>query len=167
MRCFLAAWPDEPTRLALSSALDDVSQRVEHRRVSRVDDLHLTLAFIGELADDVAFDLSEAIENLRFTPFTWQLDTLGFFKEAGVVWIGSARETIKPLHTLAGRVRAMLDTRSIAYDQRPLSPHVTLLRGVRNFAAEKVTPIRWRIDSVALHRSIPGRHASQYARVKR
>jgi|SRR5688500_8003766 len=167
MRCFVAAWPDEPTRLALSSALDDVNQRVEHRRVSRVDELHLTLAFIGDLVDDVAFDLSEAIKNLRFRPFTWQLDKLGFFKEAGVVWIGSGSETMKPLATLAGHVRAMLDTRSIAYDQRPLAPHVTLLRGVRNFVAQKAIPIRWRIDSVALYRSIPARHASRYARVER
>ena len=90
MRCFIAAWPDEPTRLALSSASDDVRQRVEHRRVSRLDDLHLTLAFIGELADNVALDLSDAIAKLRFKPFTWQLDTLGFFKDAGVVWIGTA-----------------------------------------------------------------------------
>ena len=84
-----------------------------------------------------------------------------------MVWIGSARETIKPLATLAGRVRATLDTMSIAYDQRALSPHVTLLRGVRNFVTEDVTPIRWRIDSVALYHSAPARHASRYARVER
>ena len=167
MRCFIAAWPDDATRLALSSVLDDVGRRVEHRRVSRVDDLHLTLAFIGELADGVAFDLSDAIENLRFRPFTWQLDTLGFFNEAGVVWIGSAGETTRPLATLAGRVRALLDTMSVNHDQRPLAPHVTLLRGVRNFVADKVTPIRWRINSIALYRSGHGRQASQYTRVER
>jgi 2'-5' RNA ligase len=167
MRCFIAAWPDQPTRLALSSVLDDVSRRVEHRRVSRVDDLHLTLAFIGELADDIAFDLSDAIGNLRFRPFTWHLDTLGFFQDAGVVWIGSLLETSKPLATLAGRVRAILDPMSIAHDERPLAPHVTLLRGVKNFVAEKTAPIGWRMDSIALYRSAPARQASQYARVER
>jgi len=165
MRCFIAAWPDEPTRLELSSALDDVSRRVEHRRVSRVDDLHLTLAFIGELADDVAFELSDTIQTLRFKPFTWQLDTLRFFKEVGVVWLGS--ETTRPMATLAGRVRAMLDRMNVAYDSRPLAPHVTLLRGVTNFVSEKVPPIRWHIRSIGLYRSAPARYASQYARVER
>jgi 2'-5' RNA ligase len=166
MRCFIAAWPDEPTRIALSSVSDDVRQRIEHRRVSRPDDLHLTLAFIGDLADDVAFDLSDAIAKLRFTPFAWQLDTLGFFKEAGVVWIG-ALETPKPLANLADRVRALLDQMSVAYDPRPLAPHVTLLRGVKSFAAERVAPIRWRIDSIALYRSDTARQASRYVRVAR
>jgi RNA 2',3'-cyclic 3'-phosphodiesterase len=167
MRCFIAAWPNQPTRLALSSVLDDVSRRVEHRRVSRLDDLHLTLAFIGELADDIAFDLSDEIANLRFRPFIWHLDTLGFFQDAGVVWIGSTPESTKPLATLAGRVRAILDLMSIAHDERPLAPHVTLLRGVKNFVAEKTAPISWRLDSIALYRSAPARQASQYARVER
>ncbi len=167
MRCFIAAWPEEPTRLALSSLSDDVRKRVEHRRASRPDDFHLTLAFIGDLADDVAFDLSDAIAKLRCKPFAFQLDTLGFFKEAGVVWIGAARETTKPLTDLSDRVRGSLDQMNIAYDRRPLAPHVTLLRGVKSFVAEKVEPISWRIGSIALYRSSPARQQSRYVRVER
>jgi 2'-5' RNA ligase len=165
MRCFIAAWPDEPTRLALASLSDDVRQRVEHRRATHADDLHLTLAFIGDLGDDIAFDLADAVAKLRFTPFAWQLDTLGFFEEAGVVWVGSADETTKPLADLAGRVRALLDQMNVAYDPRPLAPHVTLLRGVKRFAAKRVAPILWRIDSITLYRSAPARQASRYLRV--
>ena len=167
MRCFIAAWPDEPTRLALSSLSSDVRQRVEHRRVSDPHDFHLTLAFVGALADDVAFDLSDAIAKLRFRAFALQLDTLGFFKEAGVVWVGAARETTKPLTDLSDRVRASLDQMNIAYDRRPLAPHVTLLRGVKRFVDEKVEPIDWRIDSIALYRSSPARQQSRYVRVQR
>lgn len=167
MRCFIAAWPDEPTRVALSSVSDDVRLRIEHRRATGADDLHLTLVFIGDLAEDVALELSDAIAALRFKPFAWQLDTLGFFKEAGVVWVGAARETTKPLADLAVRVRALLDQMSIFYDRRPLAPHVTLLRGVKSFAARKVTPIRWSIGSIALYRSEPARQASRYVRVAR
>ena len=167
MRCFIAAWPDEPTRLALRSVSDDVQKRVEHRRASEVDDLHLTLAFIGELADDVAYDLSDAIASVRFRPFTWRLDTLGFFSEAGVVWIGASAEATKSLTALAERVRALLDHVAVAYDRRPLAPHVTLLRGVKNFVAEKVVPFEWHIDSIALYRSSAARRAPRYQRVKR
>jgi len=165
MRCFVAAWPDEPTRLALASLSDDVRQRIEHRRVARADDLHLTLAFIGDLADEVAFDVADSVAKLRFKPFTWQLDILGFFEEAGVVWVGATDATVRPLADLADRVRALLDEMHVAYDRRPLAPHVTLLRGVKGFAAETVAPILWRIESIALYRSAPARQASRYVRV--
>jgi len=165
MRCFVAAWPDEPTRLALASLSDDVRQRVEHRRVARADDLHLTLAFIGDLADEVAFDVADSVAKLRFKPFAWQLDTLGFFEEAGVVWVGATVETVRPLTDLADRIRALLDQMNVAYDRKPLAPHVTLLRGVKRFAAQKVAPTLWRIESIALYRSAPARQASRYVRV--
>lgn len=166
MRCFIAAWPDEPTRIVLRSLSDDVRHRTEHRRVSRPDDLHLTLAFIGNLADDVGFDLSASIAKLTFRPFAVQLDTLGFFPEAGVVWIGT-HKTPQTLADLADRVRALLDQMSVAYDRRPLVPHLTLLRGVKSFATQKITPTRWRIASIALYRSDPAPRASRYVRVER
>jgi 2'-5' RNA ligase len=165
MRCFIAAWPDEVTRLALTSLSDDVRRRIEHRRATRVDDLHLTLAFVGDLADDVALDLAQAVAKLRFKPFAWQLDTLGFFEQARVVWVGAADEATKMLADLADRVRALLDEMNVAYDRRPLAPHITLLRGVKRFGVEAVAPILWRIDSIALYRSSPTRQASRYLRV--
>ena len=166
MRCFIAAWPDEPTRIALCSLSDDVRHRTEHRRVSRPDDLHLTLAFIGDLADDLGLDLSDAIAKLTFRPFALQLDTLGFFPEAGVVWVGT-HETPQPLADLADCARTLLDQMSVAYDRRPLVPHLTLLRGVDSFATQKIAPTRWRIASIALYRSEAAPGASRYVRVQR
>jgi 2'-5' RNA ligase len=127
--------------------------------------LHLTLAFIGDLADEVAFDVADSVAKLRFKPFAWQLDTLGFFEEAGVVWVGATDATVRPLADLADRVRALLDEMHVAYDRKPLAPHVTLLRGVKRFAAQKVAPTLWRIESIALYRSAPARQASRYVRV--
>jgi 2'-5' RNA ligase len=165
MRCFIAAWPYEVTRLALASLSDDVRRRIEHRRATRVDDLHLTLAFVGDIADDVALDLADAVAKLRFKPFAWQLDTLGFFEQARVVWVGATDATTKMLADLADRVHALLDEMNIAYDRRPLAPHVTLLRGVKRFDVETVAPILWYVDSIALYRSSPTLQASRYLRV--
>lgn len=165
MRCFIAAWPDARARVALARLSDDVRRRIAHRRATRADDLHLTLAFIGDLDDDVAFDLAAAIATVHFEAINWLLNRLGFFEQAGVVWAGGER-TI-PLDELANRMRALLDNMRIAYDQRPLVPHVTLMRGVRDFAAETISPIEWRVASVALYRSAPPNQASRYARVMR
>lgn len=165
MRCFIAAWPDPLTRVALAAVADDVRQRVAYRRATRIDDLHLTLAFIGKLDDEDAFAVADAISKVRFRPFTWRLDTLGFFGDAGVVWVGAARQPVKPLVALADRARAVLDGFDLDYDRRPLAPHVTLLRGVRQFHVERVAPITWGIDSIALYRSAAAGEAARYTRV--
>lgn len=167
MRCFLAAWPDAATRLALSAVLDDVGQRVEHRRATRVDDLHLTLAFMGELADNVTPAVAQAAEALDFRPFEWRMDLLGMFKPAGVVWMGAdaESETSLRLSDLATGLRQQLDRLSVSYDDRPLVPHVTLLHGAKQFTNERIAPVTWHIDSVALYRSTGSRSAARYERV--
>lgn len=167
MRCFIAAWPDPPTRIALTAVSEDAQQRIAHRRATRIDDLHLTFAFIGNLSDEDAFAVADTIAKVRFRPFTWRLDTLGFFDQAGVVWVGAARKPIKPLVALADHARAVLDEFALDYDRRPLVPHITLLRGVRWFEVERVAPIVWRIDAIALYRSAPIGEAARYARVLR
>lgn len=167
MRCFIAAWPDPPTSVALAAVSADVRQRVAHRRATRIDDLHLTLAFIGNVVDEDAFAVAEAVERLGFTKFSWRLDTLGFFDDAGVVWVGAARQPVNPLVALAERARAVLDRFDLEYDRRPLAPHLTLLRGVQQFHVERIAPITWRIDSIALYRSAPAGRAARYARVVR
>lgn len=164
MRCFLAAWPNTATREALAALSADIARRVEHRRVVRADDLHLTLAFIGELDDTNAIALSQNTNALRFTPFDWQLDTIGFFERAGVVWAGG--ETVTPLLELAEKLRNTLDRLNVRHDARALVPHVTLLRGAQSTAEELITPIVWRIDSVALYRSTGSRSHSIYQQVR-
>jgi len=164
MRCFFAAWPSAATREALAALSADLARRVEHRRAVRPDDLHLTLAFIGELDDANAAALSRAADALLITPFDWQLDTIGFFGPAGVVWAGG--EAITPLVELAERLRRSLDSLKVGYDARELVPHVTLLRGAPQFAPEPITPIVWRIDSVALYRSTGSRSESIYQQVR-
>lgn len=167
MRYFLAAWPDEATRLALTALLDDVRQRVAHRRVTRVEDLHLTLTFIGEVPDNTATTVARAAEAARFEHFEWRLDRLGFFEPSGVVWAGAdaASKMSRPLLEVATDLRRLLDGLGIRHDGRPLSPHVTLLHGVKRFTAEQIAPITWRIDSVFLYRSTANRSAARYERV--
>ncbi|MGH6612359.1 MAG: RNA 2',3'-cyclic phosphodiesterase, partial [Burkholderiaceae bacterium] len=123
----------------------DLQQRVEHRRATQIDSLHLTLAFIPSLADDAAVAVAGAVTRLRFKAFDWQLDTIGSFREARVVWAGSERNHNAALLRLAQRSRQILDRFDVDYDHKPLAPHVTLLRGVRRFDEEAIArPLVWR-----------------------
>ena len=166
MRCFVAAWPGQTARVALQALSNDLRGQVEHRRATDIENLHLTLAFIGTLSDAVAASVAEAIARLDLKPFKWRIDRLGFFREARVVWAGADSASNAALIALAGRVRRILDELNVGYDHKPFAPHVTLLRGVARFAAVSLdTPIDWRIDNVALYRSFGGRAGSKYSRV--
>lgn len=166
MRCFLAAWPDAPTRLALGAVLDDVRLRIAHRRAARVEDLHLTLAFIGDLDDEDAKLIARTVALTPLKAFDLQLDRLGFFREAGVLWAGTGDAGSAPLLELGNRARGLLDQMNVDYDRRALKPHVTLLRGVRQFDCEKIlAPICWRLDAIALYRSGGDRSVARYSRV--
>ena len=166
MRCFVAAWPGQATRVALGALSDELRRQVKHRRATDIDNLHLTLAFIGSLPEAAAAAVADAVEELDFKPIKWRIDRLGFFRDAGVVWAGADRTSNAALTSLADRARRLLDELDVDYDRKPFAPHVTLLRGVDHFTSTSLgAPIDWRVDNVALYRSSGGRSGSKYSRV--
>src|SRR4029077_21188433 len=56
--------------------------------------LHLTLRFIGEIAEDIAADVDEALARLKARPFTLQLAGTVVFgaTKPRALWVGVERE---------------------------------------------------------------------------
>lgn len=165
MRCFVAAWPDAETRAELARLIERVRPHAIHGRVMRVENLHLTLAFIGALPDANAQKVAAACGGIRFEAFDWQLDSIGHFARPRVLWAGGP---LSPeLVAVTGRARAMLDGLGITYDEKAFVPHVTLLRDVRGYDGEVriEPPLRWRITDVALFQSTQDERGARYLRV--
>jgi 2'-5' RNA ligase len=166
MRCFLAAWPDETARRRCAELIDALRPLADHGRVMRADNLHLTLAFIGDLPDDDGARIAAACAALPALQCDWQLDAVGFFARPRVLWAGGP--LTPELAQIAGRSRALLDDMKVAYDRKPFVPHVTLLRDVRRYAgpAGIAPPIPWPIREVALYRSGRDDKGARYFRVE-
>lgn len=92
---------------------------------------HLTLRFVGQLAD-------EGLDRLRFgldetawpSPFTARFGSLGAFpnhRRATVLWLGLA-EGEAELDDLAGVVEQTVRRAGIVAEERPFVPHLTLSR---------------------------------------
>ena len=101
------------------------------RRV-RAENLHLTLAFLGWTPDERLDDATAAAREAAATvaQFELALQGAGRFPERGrprVVWIGIAEGGPSVLALGAG-VSAGLRDRGLRFDDRPLSPHLTLAR---------------------------------------
>ncbi len=90
--------------------------------------LHLTLRFIGEVGEDVAADIDEALAGLRARRFTLQLAGTGVFggNRPRALWVGVERHP--DLVSLHAKIEQALIGIGIEPEQRKFAPHVTLAR---------------------------------------
>ena len=90
--------------------------------------LHLTLRFIGEVAEDVAADIDEALQKVRARRFPLQLAGAGVFggNRPHALWIGVERHP--DLVALRDKIEQALVRGGLPPEQRKFAPHVTLAR---------------------------------------
>jgi len=89
---------------------------------------HLTVRFIGEIPEDLAGDVDEALARLKARPFTLQLAGTGVFggNRPHALWVGVERHP--DLVRLHGKIDQALIRTGLAPEQRRFAPHVTLAR---------------------------------------
>lgn len=154
LRLFLALWPPAGVLEALQAHAAAWSWPAQ-ARATRPERLHVTLHFLGSVAD-------ARLPALRTTlAVPWPGAELVF--DEARVWPGGIAvleaSTVPPeLAALHAELAARLAALDIALEARPWRPHVTLARkafGARPPAA--FTPVRWRAaGSHALVRTLPG-----------
>ncbi len=90
--------------------------------------LHLTLRFIGEISEDIAADVDEALAQLRGPRFRLQLAGTGVFggHKPHALWIGVERDP--GLVRLRDKIERALMCAGLPPEQRKFAPHVTLAR---------------------------------------
>ena len=164
MRAFIAAWPDDATRGRLARVLDQLPV-ADGARAMQPRNLHLTLAFIGELDTVRAESVAQVCSALRPQQFDWSVDQLGWFARARVAWLGGP--VSEAMVDAVRAARAALDRLGVGFDRKPFVPHVTVLRDVRHF--DHTGPLEallaWRTTHVALYASARDRNGPVYRRV--
>jgi RNA 2',3'-cyclic 3'-phosphodiesterase len=149
LRLFFALWPDVVTRSALES-LARVTVAVTGGRAVAADNLHLTLAFLGERPAAMVPDLCALASKIEVTPLTLLLDNVGCWRKTGIAWLSTGNRA-PGLLVLRERMVAALATLRIVIDERRFMPHVTLARRVESTLTRHLAPpIEWNVDSFAL-----------------
>jgi len=89
---------------------------------------HLTLRFIGEITEDLAADVDEALRTLKARRFTLQLGGTGVFggNRPHTLWLGAERHP--DLVRLHDKIEQALIRTGLAPEPRRFAPHVTLAR---------------------------------------
>ncbi|MFJ2744902.1 RNA 2',3'-cyclic phosphodiesterase [Streptomyces sp. NPDC087440] len=137
-RVFVALAPPDPAKDELARALGPAYAAYPRMRWNRIEDWHLTLAFLGE-QPVAAVDLLRApLAELAASraPLSFALTGGGHFDER-VLWSGIEGD-LEALQLLAEEVRALVREAGIAFPERRLRPHLTLARTRRDDPASVV-----------------------------
>lgn len=184
MRLFIAVDLNDEARAAIAAeqkrigaALRDVSRSV--LKWVRVEHMHLTLLFLGEVEEERARSVVDAVgEPIAAAPFELAFGGIGMFPPRGrpnVLWIGvtaGAAPTVALEQTLKQRIEGV----GIDVEQRPFHPHLTLARWresrerdrshVEEVAGDR-TIARVRVDHATLYQSRLGPAGPAYTELAR
>ena len=163
MRLFIAITLSKKMKDALSDVQEKMRRMGVRGNYTVSDNLHLTLAFIGEYPD--AEEVLDVIDEIWFEPFRIRLDGLGSF---GRLW-WAGLEGSGELETLCKKIRRALSNAGIPYDHKKFSPHITLIRkpvsqtgGIPAEALESLRHAGMTVDHISLMRSDRGKHGMIY-----
>lgn len=125
MRIFIAIRFTEAFRSSILDAQDGLKEYGVRGNYTQPENLHLTLAFIGET--ERVEDIKAAVDAVKFEPFVIRTGKMGCFNgRSRVVWLGIEGED--KVKAIAQQLRRNLDQRGIDYAKGKFSPHITLVR---------------------------------------
>lgn len=161
MRLFIAIQLSSAMKDALHAAQSDMYARGVRGSFTPEENLHLTLAFIGEYAEPEI--VLEALSALRFDPFCLALDGCGCF---GDLWWAGLEECPE-LVQIVRRVRRTLAENGIPFDRKRFSPHITLVRRAVKAQSVEIRPAGMTVDHISLMRSDRGKRGMLYSEIGR
>lgn len=127
-RVFFALWPPEEIARQLAGIAADFSHAAGGRRM-RCETIHLTLAFLGDVAIERLPELQRVAGEVHGVSFELMLDRLGVWQHNRLFWAG-CNSPPPALGQLAASLKQHLLNAgfAVADAKRPFAPHVTLVR---------------------------------------
>jgi 2'-5' RNA ligase len=136
LRLFFALWPDPATAARFEHA--GGFARASGRRPALAD-LHVTLCFLGAVDETAVPALAACAAAIDVAAFELEFDGLEYWRRSRVLAATCSR-TPPAAHALAQALGAAARSVGLAPDERPLLPHVTLLRALGSAATGQPPP---------------------------
>ena len=128
MRLFIAIRFSRPVLETLKQAQEDLRRQGARGNFSREENLHLTLAFLGETGD--AAGARAAMAEACAEGGTFPLTVAGTGRFGELWWAGIAKN--RRLEEVERALRTALTARGFVLEKRDFRPHVTLARQVKS-----------------------------------
>jgi len=176
MRIFIALDIPAEIRMRLAEYMERARSYAPDARWARVEGLHVTLKFVGEVSAELVQQMKDALAQVKAGPFTVKFEAVGFFpnpKAARVFWAGV--DGGEPLPQLASAIDAALGKLGIAREEKAYHPHLTLARASTHPLRElapllNAAPPQFgtmTAHEFFMYQSKPQRGGSKYTKLKR
>jgi 2'-5' RNA ligase len=130
VRLFVALDIPQAVREALTNVVRSLRDACPDARWVRLEGVHVTLKFIGEVSPDLTGRIRETLPGVPPAPnVDLRFAGLGFFptpRRPRVLWAGVEHSDALP--ELAASIEARLEPLGIVREKRGFQPHVTLAR---------------------------------------
>jgi RNA 2',3'-cyclic 3'-phosphodiesterase len=160
-RLFFALWPDAELRAAAAARLAALVPRGTGRP-QWPDQLHVTLVFLGAVAEQRLPEVRAAADASSGAPLVIEFDRLDHWRKPRVLCL--AASAVPPaLGALVDSLRASLAARGLPTENRAYRPHLTLARKVARFdGPAEIEPLTWRATAFTLVESRTDPAGSRY-----
>lgn len=130
--------------------------------------LHLTLAFLGDVSAEKQRALAAMAGRIAQPEFTLHLDDAGQWLRSRVVWLGT-RQPPRGLLQLANMLRAQAARSGCYQSPQPFHPHITLLRDARHAVPIPPPGFSWAfaVNEFVLYQSSFSRGRTRYQALER
>ncbi|MXX99483.1 MAG: RNA 2',3'-cyclic phosphodiesterase [Chloroflexi bacterium] len=182
VRVFVAVTPDPGTRRRLAAVLEGLDDRGLLRRVP-AQNLHLTLAFLGEISPTRADSAACAVSRIGpgIAPFRLDISgALSVFGSRRSILAAAVGGDLERLERLRDRLQTALAEEGLPTGERSFRLHLTLARirprasgrertALRREVASLLAPVRFsfRIEDLGLYRSRIGTSGASYQLLER
>lgn len=124
IRSFVAiSLPDD-----ITDSLMDVQDKVRNARWIEAENLHITLAFLGDCDRRTLTDLDAGLAAISIPAFSLEVSGVGAFGGARPHTLYAALAESEPLRRLATKIERLARDADIAVERRKFHPHITLAR---------------------------------------
>ena len=130
--------------------------------------LHLTLAFLGDVSAEKQRALAAMAGRIAQQEFTLHLDDAGQWPRSRVVWLGT-RQPPRGLLQLANMLRAQAARSGCYQSPQPFHPHISLLRNTSHAVAIPAPGFSWTftVDEFVLYESVFHQGRTRYTPLQR
>ena len=147
---------------------------LDSARFSHIDDLHITLRFMGEVEENRLSEIIERLEGIRVKQFTVVVRGLDLFDQKRQKILYAPVESAKSVTHLSAEITERLQKIRFVFSEQFFTPHVTIARmksvsGVEDYIRknEKQIFAEWNAEEFILYKSAePNENGQRYTVIK-
>ena len=128
MRSFIAI---EISNIDVIESINEIQSKIKlDAKPINSKNIHFTLQFLGEISEELAQKIIQALRTIKFSGFIVNLKGIGAFPRPTsprIIWIGTDKNGGDMLVELSKKIQKVLEPLGLVAD-KPFKPHITIFR---------------------------------------